>query len=152
MRFKFMFLFPLLAAIGLTATGCTVYPNQAYQPFATDYPASPPAYPQPSSNAGGRAVVGGLLGAGAGAALGSIWHRPGMGAAIGAGAGAVGGAVTSTPSYQPSYQAPAYPPPSYQGYAYQYQQPVYQQPYQSYPNTPVYGYPQPYPVAPTQPW
>ena len=69
---------------------------------------------------GQRAVGGGLLGAGAGAALGGI-AGGGRGAAIGAlaggGIGALGGAA-STPqrssySQQPAYQEPAsayYPP------------------------------------------
>ena len=64
---------------------------------------------------GQRAVGGGLIGAGAGAALGGI-AGGGRGAAIGALAGgtlgAVGGAVTTpTPPPQPYYQqAPAYYP------------------------------------------
>lgn len=65
---------------------------------------------------GQRAVGGGLLGAGAGAALGGIVGG-GRGAAIGALAGgatgAVGGAVT-TPS-RPVYEAP---PPAYYRPAY----------------------------------
>ncbi len=44
---------------------------------------------------GERAVSGGLLGAGAGAAIGSLSGNAGTGALIGAGAGAVGGAVTA---------------------------------------------------------
>lgn len=45
---------------------------------------------------GTRAVTGGLLGAGAGAAVSGVTGgRPATGAAIGAGAGALGGAVTS---------------------------------------------------------
>ena len=82
---------------------------------------------------GQRAVGGGLLGAGAGAAIGGL-AGGGRGAAIGAlvggGAGAVGGAATTPtapayqPAYQPSYQPayqPAYqaPPPAY------YQRPSY---------------------------
>ncbi len=47
---------------------------------------------------GTRAVTGGLLGAGAGAAVGAATGgNPGTGALIGGGVGAVGGAVT-TPS------------------------------------------------------
>ena len=85
----------LLAALGLS--GCT----DPYDP-------------------GQRAVGGGLLGAGAGAALGGI-AGGGRGAAIGAlaggGIGALGGAASTPqrPSYfqQPAYQepAPAYYPP-----------------------------------------
>jgi len=44
---------------------------------------------------GGRAVSGGLMGAGAGAAIGSFSGNAGAGALIGAGMGAVGGAVTA---------------------------------------------------------
>jgi len=45
---------------------------------------------------GGRAVTGGLLGAGGGAVLGSVTGvGAGTGALIGGGAGAVGGAVTA---------------------------------------------------------
>ncbi len=47
---------------------------------------------------GGRAVTGGLLGAGAGAALSGITGgSPGTGALVGGGIGAAGGALT-TPS------------------------------------------------------
>lgn len=77
---------------------------------------------------GQRAVGGGLIGAGAGAALGGI-AGGGRGAAIGALAGgalgAAGGAVTTpTPPPQP-YYAPAYgrPAPGYYapgGYGYGY--------------------------------
>lgn len=67
---------------------------------------------------GQRAVGGGLLGAGTGAAIGGI-AGGGRGAAIGAlvggGAGALGGAATTpnrpTTYYeQPSYQQPVYQP------------------------------------------
>lgn len=44
---------------------------------------------------GDRALSGGLLGAGAGAAVGSFSGNAGMGALIGGGAGALGGALTS---------------------------------------------------------
>ncbi|HYF09833.1 MAG TPA: YMGG-like glycine zipper-containing protein [Acetobacteraceae bacterium] len=44
---------------------------------------------------GERAVSGGLLGAGAGAAVGSLSGNAGAGALIGGAAGALGGAVTS---------------------------------------------------------
>jgi osmotically inducible lipoprotein OsmB len=44
---------------------------------------------------GDRAVSGGLLGAGAGAALGSLGGNAGTGALIGGAAGAAGGALTS---------------------------------------------------------
>ena len=78
---------------------------------------------------GQRAVGGGLLGAGAGAALGAI-AGGGRGAAIGALAGgalgAVGGAATTpTAPPQPYYQQP---PPVY----YQAPSPVYYQPQPSY--------------------
>lgn len=82
---------------------------------------------------GQRAVGGGLIGAGAGAALGAA-AGGGRGAAIGALAGgalgAAGGAATTPPppayGYQPGY-APAYaepppyyapPPPPYRPYGY----------------------------------
>jgi osmotically inducible lipoprotein OsmB len=42
-----------------------------------------------------RAVSGGLLGAGAGAAVGSLSGNAGTGALVGGGLGAVGGAVTA---------------------------------------------------------
>ncbi len=81
---------------------------------------------------GQRAVGGGLLGAGAGAALGGI-AGGGRGAAIGALAGgalgAAGGAATTPVAPQPYYQQPGYyqqPAPGY------YQQPApgyYQRPY-----------------------
>ncbi|MCQ4158337.1 hypothetical protein NON00_00140 [Roseomonas sp. GC11] len=44
---------------------------------------------------GDRAASGGLLGAGAGAAIGSLSGNAGAGALIGGAAGALGGAVTS---------------------------------------------------------
>jgi len=44
---------------------------------------------------GDRAVSGGLLGAGAGAAVGSLSGSAGTGALIGGAAGAAGGALTS---------------------------------------------------------
>ena len=44
---------------------------------------------------GDRAVSGGLLGAGAGAAVGSLSGSAGAGALIGGAAGAAGGALTS---------------------------------------------------------
>ena len=43
-----------------------------------------------------RAVSGGLLGAGAGAALGSLGGSAGTGALIGGAAGAAGGALTNS--------------------------------------------------------
>lgn len=68
---------------------------------------------------GQRAVGGGLIGAGTGAAIGGL-AGGGRGAAIGALAGgalgAAGGAVT-TPSPPPAYyQPPAYQPRPYYGY------------------------------------
>lgn len=49
---------------------------------------------------GTRAVTGGLLGAGAGAAVGAATGgNPGTGALIGGGVGAVGGAVTTPRRY-----------------------------------------------------
>ncbi len=47
------------------------------------------------SSPGSRAVSGGLLGAGAGAAVGSLSGNAGTGALVGGGLGAVGGAVTA---------------------------------------------------------
>ncbi|MBR0651384.1 hypothetical protein GXW78_17060 [Roseomonas terrae] len=46
---------------------------------------------------GERAVTGGLLGAGGGAAIGSLSGNAGAGALIGGAAGAIGGAVTAPP-------------------------------------------------------
>lgn len=49
---------------------------------------------------GGRAVGGGLLGAGTGAAIGAVTGgNAGTGALIGGGVGAVGGAVTAPRRY-----------------------------------------------------
>ena len=48
---------------------------------------------------GTRAVSGGLIGAGTGAAIGSLSGNAGAGALIGGGVGAVGGAAT-TPRYR----------------------------------------------------
>jgi hypothetical protein len=104
MRIKVATAFALVAGLGLTA--CT----DPYDP-------------------GQRAVGGGLLGAGAGAALGAV-AGGGRGAAIGALAGgalgAAGGAATTEARPQPYYaQEPAYQP----GYAPAYQpQPGYAQP------------------------
>ena len=47
------------------------------------------------SDPGARAVSGGLLGAGAGAAIGAATGNPAAGALIGGAVGAVGGAATS---------------------------------------------------------
>jgi osmotically inducible lipoprotein OsmB len=46
-------------------------------------------------NRGDRAISGGLIGAGGGAAIGALAGNAGAGALIGAGAGALTGAVTS---------------------------------------------------------
>ena len=66
---------------------------------------------------GQRAVGGGLLGAGAGAAIGSL-AGGGRGAAIGAlvggGTGALGGAATTPGRPQTYYQEPSYQQPVYQ--------------------------------------
>ncbi len=48
---------------------------------------------------GQRAVSGGLLGAGTGAAVGSLSGNAGTGALIGGGVGAVGGAATAPSRY-----------------------------------------------------
>jgi osmotically inducible lipoprotein OsmB len=61
---------PLAVAMALTLAGC-------------------------GNSPGTRAVTGGLLGAGAGAAIGSTQGSAGTGALIGGGLGAVGGAVTA---------------------------------------------------------
>ncbi len=45
---------------------------------------------------GDRAISGGLLGAGAGAALGSLSGNAGTGALLGGAAGAAGGALTNS--------------------------------------------------------
>ncbi len=67
---------------------------------------------------GQRAVGGGLLGAGAGAALGGLaggGHGAAVGALVGGAVGAIGGAVTAPePRRQPYYNQPPpgyYPPP-----------------------------------------
>lgn len=75
---------------------------------------------------GQRAVGGGLIGAGTGAAIGGI-AGGGRGAAVGAllggGIGAVGGAATTPNAPQTYYQQPAYqpaPPAYYQQRPYAY--------------------------------
>ncbi|MEO8715867.1 MAG: glycine zipper domain-containing protein [Acetobacteraceae bacterium] len=76
---------------------------------------------------GQRALGGGLLGAGAGAAIGGV-AGGGSGAAIGALVGGAGGALVgaaTTPQPQPYYQQP---------------QPYYQQPPGYYPPPPPPGY------------
>jgi hypothetical protein len=86
--------FVLAIGIGFAATACTdpYDPNQ-------------------------RAVGGGLLGAGAGAAIGGA-AGGGRGALagglIGGAAGAVGGAVTTPRPPPPRYEQPYYPPPRYE--------------------------------------
>lgn len=52
---------------------------------------------------GERAVTGGLLGAGGGAAIGSLSGNAGAGALIGGAAGAVGGAITAPPRRRDYY-------------------------------------------------
>ena len=72
---------------------------------------------------GQRAVGGGLLGAGAGAAIGGVaggGRGAAAGALVGGAVGAVGGAVTTPQRPPPAYYAP--PPPGY------YQQPGYYEP------------------------
>jgi hypothetical protein len=69
---------------------------------------------------GQRAVGGGLLGAGAGAAVGSLvggGPAAATGAVIGGGLGAVGGAA-STPTRPPAYYEAPPPPPRYRPYGY----------------------------------
>lgn len=76
---------------------------------------------------GQRAVGGGLIGAGTGAAIGGIaggGRGAGIGALVGGGVGALGGAVTTPNRPTTYYQQPAYepePPPPYyrqRGYGY----------------------------------
>lgn len=91
---------------------------------------------------GQRAVGGGLIGAGTGAAIGAVaggGRAAATGALIGGAVGAVGGAVTTPrpppPTYYPPPQqayAPAYPPPSYP--------PPYPPPPPPYPPPRPYGY------------
>jgi len=52
---------------------------------------------------GERALTGGLLGAGGGAAIGSLSGNAGAGALIGGAAGAVGGALTAPPQNRGYY-------------------------------------------------
>lgn len=57
-----------------------------------------------------RAIGGGLIGAGSGAAIGGAaagWHGAAIGAAVGGAAGVVGGLLTTPPAPAPA----AYPPP-----------------------------------------
>jgi hypothetical protein len=86
---------PIAAALGLTLalSACT----DPYDP-------------------GQRAVGGGLLGAGAGAAIGAAaggGRGAATGALIGGGVGAIGGAVTTPQRPPPAYYAPPPPPPGY---------------------------------------
>ena len=72
---------------------------------------------------GQRAVGGGLLGAGAGAAIGGLaggGRGAAAGALVGGAVGAVGGAATTPRPPPPAYCAPPPPPPPPPGY---YQQP-----------------------------
>jgi hypothetical protein len=69
---------------------------------------------------GQRALGGGAIGAGAGAAIGGLaggWHGAGIGALAGGALGAVTGAVTTPhpppPAYYSAPPRPAYNPPSY---------------------------------------
>ena len=64
--------FAILAVAGLTLAACGDTPGE-------------------------RALTGGLLGAGGGAAIGSLSGNAGAGALIGGAAGAIGGAVTAPP-------------------------------------------------------
>lgn len=102
MRSKFTFSVVVVAGLGLSAC------SNPYDP-------------------GQRAVGGGLLGAGTGAAIGAL-AGGGRGAAVGAllggGVGAVGGAATTPQG------------PAQQGY---YQEPVYQQPVYEQPRGPRYA-------------
>ena len=85
---------------------------------------------------GQRAVGGGLLGAGAGAAIGSLaggGRGAAIGALIGGGTGALGGAATTPNRPQTYYQEQPYQ-------QQQYQQPVYQQAPQYYQPQQPYGY------------
>ena len=63
-------------------------------------------------NPGQRAVGGGLLGAGAGAAVGSLSGNAGTGALIGGALGAVGGAATTPQRPDYGYNG-GYPPRGY---------------------------------------
>ena len=66
---------------------------------------------------GQRAIGGGLLGAGTGAAIGGLaggGRGAAAGALIGGGVGAVGGAVTTPRPPPPAYYPP--PPPPYRAY------------------------------------
>lgn len=72
---------------------------------------------------GQRAIGGGLLGAGAGAAIGAAaggGRGAATGALIGGALGAVGGAATTPRPYGPAYgyYNPPPPPPYYGGYGY----------------------------------
>ena len=86
---------PIAAALGLTLalSACT----DPYDP-------------------GQRAVGGGLLGAGAGAAIGGVaggGRGAAAGALVGGAVGAVGGAATTPQRPPPAYYAPPPPPPGY---------------------------------------
>lgn len=77
---------------------------------------------------GQRAVGGGLLGAGAGAAIGSLAggrHGAAIGALVGGGTGALGGAATTPGRSQQYYQQQPYGEPAYQQAPQYYQQRPY---------------------------
>ena len=64
---------------------------------------------------GQRALGGGAIGAGAGAAIGGLaggWHGAAVGALAGGAIGAVGGAVTTPRPPPPAYYSPPPPPGS----------------------------------------
>jgi hypothetical protein len=70
---------------------------------------------------GQRALGGGAIGAGAGAAIGGLaggWHGAAVGALAGGAIGAVGGAVTTPRPPPPAYYSPPPPPGSYQSPGY----------------------------------
>jgi hypothetical protein len=69
---------------------------------------------------GQRALGGGAIGAGAGAAIGGLaggWHGAAVGALAGGAIGAVGGAVTTPRPPPPAYYSPP-PPADYQSQGY----------------------------------
>ena len=85
-------------ALGAMVSGCVYAP-----------PPPAPVYGYDPYNPTSRAVAGGLVGAGAGAALGGI-AGGGQGAAIGALAGGALGAAAGAGSTPPPYYAPDYDP------------------------------------------
>ncbi len=104
-----------------------------------DYPPPPPVYQEHRSNGVGGALVGGAVGAGAGALIAGR-HDRGTGALIGAGVGGITGYAIDRSATRDRY---APPPPPAQGYAPPPPPPAY---------APPVGYGAGYPPPPVPPY